>query len=106
VDSLATKKRGSTKERLLATASKERKEKFNHLQAEEVIHQLLWTELVAVIVKEWPVFSNVFSDRVQFQQHVGIVNIRYDAHAKHADIADFAEYRRSVKWLADQISKI
>jgi hypothetical protein len=64
------------------------------------------SELTAVIVREWALFSNVFGDKVQFQNHAGVINIRYDAHAKDADSADFAEYRRSVKWMTDQISKI
>lgn len=105
-DALAAKKRGSTKDRILGSVQPERQAKIRPLTADDAIEQLLWTELTGLITREWPVFSSVFSDRKQFENHAAVVNIRYDAHAKEADWMDFAEYRRSVRWLSDQVSKI
>lgn len=106
VDALANKKRGSTKDRVLSTVQGERRSKFNHLAADEAIEQLLWSELVVLIQKEWAIFGQVFGDRRQFDVHSSIVNERYDAHAKDADVLDLANYRRSLKWLTDRLIAI
>lgn len=105
-DALAGKRRGTTRDRILASVHAERRSKVNHLAADDVIEHLLWSELIALIQKEWPLFGPVFGDRRQFESHSAIVNERYDAHAKDADILDLANYRRSLKWLTDRLATI
>jgi hypothetical protein len=106
MDALANKKRGSTKDRVSACVSSERRSRLNHLPADELVEQLLWSELVSLVQKEWPIFGTVFSDRKQFDSHANVVNERFDAHAKDADQLDLANYRRSLKWLTDRIATI
>ena len=105
-DALATKKKGTTRERILVTVQPDRKKRMASLAPDDVVEQLLWAELTAVIIREWPIFGGVFADRKQFEQHTAIVNDRPDAHAKNADAADLAMYRRSLKWLSDRITAI
>ena len=105
-DALANKRRGTTRDRVLATMPPERKARLNHLPADEAIEQLLWSELVALIGREWSLFSAVFGDRKQFEAHAWLINERYDAHAKDADALDLANYRRSLKWLGDRLAAI
>jgi hypothetical protein len=71
-----------------------------------LVEHLLWSELVALIKKEWPVFDSLFGDRKQFELHADVVNERYDAHAKDADELDLAHYRRSIKWIADRLAAV
>jgi hypothetical protein len=66
----------------------------------------LWSELAALILKEWTIFDTVFSDRKQFESHANVINERFDAHAKDADELDLVNYRRSLKWLTDRIAAI
>jgi hypothetical protein len=106
MDALASKRRGSTKDRVSACISPDRRSKLNHLPADELVEQLLWSELAALILKEWTIFDTVFSDRKQFESHANVINERFDAHAKDADELDLVNYRRSLKWLTDRIAAI
>ena len=106
LDSVTNKKRGQTRDRLLAPVSPERNKRLSLRPADELVEELLWTELVAVIQMEWSVFSGVFSDRKQFEQHANVINDRFDAHAKTFDVADLALYRRSLKWMTERIASM
>lgn len=105
-DALARKKRGTTKDRIIAAVASERRNKINHLAADELMENLMWSELVGLINREWTLVGTVFGDRKQFEQHANIVNDRFDAHAKDVDELDLANYRRSVKWLSDRLVTI
>ena len=48
----------------------------------------------------------MFADKNQFSMNAEIINDRFDAHAKDFDEADFALYRRSVKWMEDRIASV
>ena len=105
-NNVASKQRGSTKDRLMGAVAGERKPKLNHFTPDELVEQLYWSELVRVVEREWPLFSGVFGDRKQFELATTTVNDRPDAHAKDVDGADIALYRKYVKWLADRIASI
>ena len=105
-NNIASKQRGSTKDKLIAAVPGERKPKLNHLSPDELIEQLYWSELVRIIQKEWPIFAGVFGDRKQFEMACAVVNDRADAHAKDVDQYDIALYRKYVKWLADRLASI
>jgi hypothetical protein len=106
VDALASKKRGATKDRILAAIPTEKRDRVNHLTADDLVETLLWSELTTLIGKEWSLFASVFADRKQFDAHSATVNERFDAHAKDADPLDLALYRRSLKWMSDRIASI
>ena len=36
----------------------------------------------------------------------GLVNDRFDAHAKDADLADIALYRRALRYLEERLAKV
>ena len=105
-DSLAQKKRGNTKNRIVAAIPSERRNVLNQHGADNLIERLMWSELSALIQKEWPIFLSVFGDKKQFTEHATVVNERFDAHAKDADELDLAHYRRSLRWLAERVSNI
>jgi hypothetical protein len=105
-NTLATRKKGTTRERLLMSVQPKRKDKLSKLEPDELVEELLWTELTATVVREWTLFADVFADRKQFEEHTNVVNVRYDAHAKDADAFDIASYRRSLKWIRTRIASI
>lgn len=106
LDNIQSKQRGASRDRILASTPADRRAKLNHLSPDEAIEQLMWRELAGVTLKEWPLFSSVFGDRRQFENHIEMVNARYDAHAKEVDELEIAAYRRSVKWLSERIASI
>jgi len=99
-------KSNSVSDRLLAAISENQRSRHKHLSAEEIIEKFLWTELVSLITKEWPLFSKIFSDKVKFAHDCEIINSRYDTHAKDVDLADLALYRRSLSSLEEAVSKL
>jgi hypothetical protein len=69
-DTLASKKRGTTRDRVLAALPSERRAQLNHLSADEAIEKFMWAELIATIQREWQIFASAFGDRKQFDGHV------------------------------------
>jgi hypothetical protein len=102
---LQNKSKGTTASRVIRCVEKSRAEKLQHLPADDLIEKLLWSELVRLVEREWDLFIPVFADLRLFTQHATVLNDRMDAHAKDADGADLAFYRRSLRWLEEAVQK-
>ncbi|WP_410770303.1 hypothetical protein [Fontibacillus sp. BL9] len=102
-DSLIDKQKPPVNERILKRIEEKKRKIFASIPPDEFMEKLLWTELVTIIDKEWSVFERLFSDKTQFNLNSSIINDRFDAHAKDADAADLALYRRSLTWYEDKI---
>jgi hypothetical protein len=103
--SLQDKSKGTASSRVIRCVEKSRAEKLQHLPADDLIEKLLWSELVRLVEKEWNLFIPVFADLRLFKEHAEILNDRMDAHAKDADGADIAFYRRSLRWFEEAVQK-
>lgn len=103
-DSLANKNKGTLKYRLLQAIPSEQRSKFDNVAADELIEKFHWLELSAVVKREWTIFQALFGDRNQFELQTALINDRPDAHAKPLDAADFALYRRALKWVNDKLA--
>jgi len=106
VDVLADKSKGTVKARILQVTPSDQRNKYDHLGADDIIEKYNWSELSALIKKEWRLFQGVFADKNQFELQSSMINDRPDAHAKSFDVADFALYRRALKWLSDSIQTL
>jgi hypothetical protein len=102
---LQDKSKGTAASRVQVCVEKMRIDKLKHLPADDLVEKLLWSELVRLVEKEWGLFSPIFNDLRLFKEHSTVVNDRIDAHAKDADGADLAHYRRSLRWLEDAVQK-
>lgn len=102
---LQDKSKGTTSDRMQKCIEKHRVEKLKHLPPDDLIEKLLWSELIRLIEKEWALFSPIFNDLRLLKEHAELVNDRPDAHAKDADGADIAHYRRSLRWLEDAVQR-
>ncbi|UFT94996.1 hypothetical protein [Pectobacterium carotovorum] len=96
---------GTPSERIQKCIEKHRIGKLRHLPADDLIEKLLWSELLRLIEKEWDLFSPIFNDLRLLKEHAELVNDRPDTHAKDADGADIAHYRRSLRWLEDAVQR-
>ena len=103
-DVIRDKTKGTLRSRLAKVLPAGRQ--FENLSADELIEKFLWLELVAFVKREWRLFEGLFGDRNQFELQSSVINDRPDAHAKDLDAADFALYRRSLKWMNDRISSL
>jgi Archaeal ATPase. len=92
--------------RVVSVLPEKQRTTMAHLTAEEAIAKFLWTDLVKLMGKEWQLFEKIFGGKSDFAQHCDVVNDRFDAHAKSADSADFAMYRRSLRYIEDRLAKI
>lgn len=106
VAALSTKGGQSAKAMLLAAVPERRRAELEPFNLEAIADKLLWLELGAVINKNWSLFERVFGDRTIFNENVGIVNDRPDAHAKRLEPGDVAMHRRALHWLDDRIARI
>lgn len=102
---LQDKSKGSPSERIQKCIEKARVDKLKHLPPDDLVEKLLWSELIRLIEKEWNLFSPIFNDLRLLKEHATIVNDRPDTHAKDADGADIAHYRRSLRWLEDAVQR-
>ena len=105
-DALKSGSGGDAKDRILSVLQDTQRTTLKHLTSEEVIAKLLWTDLTKLVAKEWPLFTKLLGDRDQFLHNCDLINDRFDAHAKNADRADFALYRRSLTHLEERLAKI
>jgi hypothetical protein len=105
-DSMASGKLSDLLSRIIKVLPENQRNAMTHLTAEEAVNKFLWTDLVKLIGKEWQLFEKIFGDKTQFNQHCDVINDRFDAHAKSADTADFAMYRRSLKYIEERIAKL
>lgn len=102
---LQDKSKGTTSTRIQKCIEKGRVERLQHLPPDDLIEKLLWSELAKLVEKEWPLFLPIFNDLRLFKEHTGLVNERPDTHAKDADGADIAHYRKSLRWLEDAVQR-
>ncbi|MGA3823053.1 hypothetical protein [Pseudomonas chlororaphis] len=102
---LQDKSKGSPSERIQKCIEKHRQGKLVHLPPDDAIEKLLWSELIRLFEREWNLFLPIFFDLKLFKEHSEVVNDRLDAHAKDADGADLAFYRRSLRWLEDAVQR-
>jgi len=105
-DSLTSGKASDAKDRVLSILQDNQRATLKHLSAEDVVARFLWTDLYKLVAKEWSVFSKLLGDKEIFLRNCEIINDRFDAHAKHADSADFALYRRSLSFIEDRLAKV
>jgi len=105
-DSLTGGKQVDLRNRVTAIVSSKKNESLRHLTAEESMNRLLWTDLAQLISREWPLFERLFGDRERFQRACEVINERFDAHAKAADAADFALYRRALSQVEECVARI
>lgn len=102
---LQDKSKGAPSARIQKCIERHRVDKLKHLPADDLIEKLLWSELIRLIEKEWDLFSSIFNDLRLLKEHAELVNDRPDTHAKDADGADIAHYRRSLRWLEDAVQR-
>lgn len=102
---LQDKTKGSPSLRIQKCIEKTRVGKLQHLPPDDLIEKLLWSELARLVEKEWTLFQPIFNDLRIFKEHTLVVNERPDTHAKDADGADFAHYRKSLRWLEDAVQR-
>lgn len=100
------KTRPSTKERILSVVPADQRTAFANISADALIEKLLWTQLVQLIEREWDLFGRVFGDKPGFRTNCALINDRFDAHAKSADKADFALYRRALTQIEERINRL
>lgn len=105
-DSLLNNAKPFAKERILKRIEEKRRKQFENLLPEELMEKLLWPELSTIIEKEWSLFERIFGDKNQFTLNASLINDRFDAHAKSADLADIALYRRALTWFESHINAI
>jgi hypothetical protein len=106
LDSTVHTDRGSTKDRLLAIIPADHRKRFEHVDADSVVGKLLWSQLTQLIEREWRIFGHAFGDKQRFHSNCDLINDRFDAHAKDADKADFALYRRALGEIEDRINRL
>jgi hypothetical protein len=106
MDSLQKKDKAPVKERVAKVLDERRRTGFQHLSADDIVEKYNWTDLVALFEREWSLFEPVFKDKSRFKSVCDVVNIRYDAHAKDADRASVAEYRRALTYLEDLLARL
>lgn len=105
--SLQEKTQLVAKDRILAIIDSAKRGQFANLHAEQIMESnYMWSDLIKLIKKEWPLFERIFADQNEFSKHCDIINDRPDAHAKQIDEADMAMYRRSLKWMEDILSQM
>lgn len=105
-DSISSGRLPTLLSRIVSVLPEKQRDTMVHFTAEEAIGKFLWTDLVKLLGKEWQLFEKIFGGKVEFSQHCDVINDRFDAHAKTADSADFAMYRRSLKYIEDRIAKV
>ncbi|MEM5277473.1 ATP-binding protein [Cupriavidus taiwanensis] len=105
-DSMASGRLSDLLPRIVSILPEKQRAAMTHMTAEEVTNKFLWTDLIKLIGKEWALFEKIFGDKALFSQHCDVINDRFDAHAKPADSADFAMYRRSLRYVEDRIAKV
>ncbi|QIF05618.1 ATP-binding protein [Roseimicrobium sp. ORNL1] len=105
-DSMQGGKLATFRERVIAILPEKQRESLKHVSADDAIAKFNWTDLVKLIVKEWALFAQLLGDKGEFEQNCQIINDRFDAHAKAADSADFALYRRALGRVEERIAKI
>ncbi len=105
-DSMTSGKLSELPSRILRILPEKQRAGLSHLSGEQALSKFNWTHVVGLIAKEWALFERLFGDKEQFLRNCDVINDRFDAHAKSADIADFALYRRSLTYIEDHLAKV
>lgn len=105
-DSISSGKLAEFHERVVSVIPQKTRESWRHLSVEQAISKFNWTDIVHLVQKEWILFEKLLGDKNLFSSHCEVINDRFDAHAKNADRADFALYRRSLTYIEDRLAKI
>lgn len=107
MDSFSNSTKKSSKDRILAVLPEKQRVSFSHMSADEIIQKYCWTDLVKLLsTKEWQLFEKIIGDKNAFNLNASVINDRPDAHAKNVDAADFAMYRRSLKFMEAILAKL
>jgi hypothetical protein len=104
-DVLKNKQRGTLRDRVVRVLEPKRHSQLQHLAPDQVIEKYMWLDLMNLMVKEWDLFEPLYGDKSSFKQQCLTVNERPDAHAKGADRADIALYRKALAWLEDAVAR-
>ncbi|MCY3840148.1 MAG: hypothetical protein OXH09_16115 [Gammaproteobacteria bacterium] len=94
------------KRRILRVVPSNERQGFEHVSAQDTVSRFTWQQLTKLVEREWRLFERIFGNKKDFTSHCEIVNDRVDAHAKSADHADIALYRRSLGWLEERLARI
>jgi len=105
-DSMNCGKLSDLHSRITSILPEKQRCQFVHMSADETMSKISWMDLVNLIAKEWKIFERLFGDKAQFVRNCDVINDRHDAHAKSADSADFALYRRSLAQIEDRLAKL
>ena len=96
---------GSTwSDAVLAALRPERRADSAGVTEDALLDRLYWLELSAIIGKYWRHFE-LLGDKRRIRTVFEVLNDRPDAHAKPADLADFALQRRELLWLETQVQR-
>lgn len=107
MDSLANPSKKSAKDRILGVLPEKQRDTLSHMVVDDIIEKFFWSDLIKLYTnKEWPLFEKMIGDKNIFMLNTNLINDRPDAHAKKADAADFALYRRSLKYIEDLLAKL
>ncbi len=88
---------------VLEAVDKKRRSELDALDTRAITDKLHFLELTRIVTKNWAVFERLFGDKTHLETAVQTVNIRPDAHAKAADLADIARQRDALDWLESKI---
>jgi hypothetical protein len=94
------------RDRLLRVLHGAKKRELSARSADDIIKLFTWRELGLLISREWSLLQAIFGDKKKIETTFSILNDRPWAHSKEADVADFALYRREIKWLEDCLAKL
>lgn len=89
---------------ILRSLPEKTRTELSGLGGDSLMESIYWSDLEKIISRYWSFFEKTFSDKKRFQLAMGLLNDRPDAHAKPADAADIALYRRELTWLEERIA--
>jgi hypothetical protein len=89
---------------ILAIPERDR-ERVGSGSADQLLSRLYWTDLIAIIGRQWRLFGRIFGDRNELRHKAQVVNDRAHAHAKPLDVADLALYRRELGWFKAKLDQ-
>lgn len=89
---------------VLAIPGKER-DRVGSGSPDQLLSRLYWTDLIAIIGRQWRLFGRIFGDLNELRHKAQIVNDRPHAHAKPLDVADVALYRRELRWFKAKLDE-
>jgi hypothetical protein len=104
-DSRNNPTKGTTKDRIIASIEKKRRDELSCFSVEQILEKTYWLELIGIFKKEWTNFSFCFGDEGLFTKYMMHLNDRPYAHAKSLDAVDIVAFKTSLKYLEEKIQK-